>query len=259
MAKVVLLDVDGVIFTNKKMLNHVRERIVRYVQDTAQTKRKRAVPLDEALVLSDNLYKNFGHTLRGVWGLYGRRDHSLTEFNDFVYNKSIMNLLNTYLHFSAEVEWQADNVRKLTKECAKRDYHIGIYSNAPLNWCSTICNYYGLDIDSDLMYTSSHPLFLTSYERLKPDPGLYADIASNMRAKYSFKVKQRESYKPDAMEIRFMDDSLTNLAPVVFTKEWVPLHYKHPDDMATFAFSHTVATASREVFDEYKRQSLYIN
>lgn len=208
--KVVLFDVDGVIYRNKPMLSVIKRKVATYVKTRIQKSQKTCVSMSDAEAISTNLYKKYGHTLRGMWELYGTPDEfSVKDFNDYVYDDEMINMLSTQLAGS-ELD---EDLNKYTKLCRHNysDVQFGIFSNAPLCWCKPIVAHYGLKVTPDLVYTSSHVLF---DKRLKPDVSLFKDIAND--------ILQADNELP----IRFIDDSDINIAAVSDQPtEWVPVKF----------------------------------
>jgi FMN phosphatase YigB (HAD superfamily) len=241
--KTVLLDIDGVVFTNRPMLNVVKTKVNKFVQKHVQSRRRNGISEAEAAVLSENMYKSFGHTLKGMWAVYGsQKDFDIDDFNDYVYDSNTLKTLSTYLYYSDDIRLQVENIERIVKKCGDQDIPIGVLSNAPASWCKLICKRYDLEIPPDIFFTSNHPLFHTATQRLKPDRTLYTDIASVVNSE----------------QIVFIDDSIINLAPVTFTKGWVPIQYKYPDDIGAIDINTTQSAASMDTFRKFRELEPYL-
>lgn len=212
---VVLLDIDGVVFKSKPMLHIVKGNITRYVRTYLQKERRCHVSETEAGIISENLYKHYGHTLRGLQHLYGPvaaqslgHEFRLQDFNNFVYDEETINLLYTHLLFS---DYDDDDaaLKDFCDECYKNDVKIGVFSNAPSSWCTPILQHLKVDVAAGLKFTSSHPLF---GNRLKPDVNLYNDIVDSVGT---------------SSPIMFIDDSPINLSAISEDPRWIGVHFKN--------------------------------
>ena len=265
--KTVLLDVDGVIFHNKPMLNIVKQRITKYVQKHVEHQSKKTVSESDASLLTETLYKRYGHTLRGLCAVYGKADHlSVEEFNDYVYSKHTIRMLSMHLFYSADVERQKKDAQTFVALCGDKGYPVGILSNAPLQWCLPIIEHYKLDIASELTFTSSHPLFTESKyknkQRFKPDYSLYMDVATHINTlnkQTSHPNRIHEAATPAKTttthnhKIVFIDDSLVNLMAVTYMKKWVPLHFTRFDDLQLHL---SPLEASTLIFDAHDQNGI---
>ena len=119
----ILLDIDGVIIKDDRLLNRVSQSAVRYVKYHTQSK----TPVYE----NRRLYMKYGHTLIGLKAEYEIVDN-LVDYNRFVYNKDT--LTDLYVHINSEqFENEVLNDYKKFKEvCDKNKMPIYIFSNAPL-------------------------------------------------------------------------------------------------------------------------------
>jgi FMN phosphatase YigB (HAD superfamily) len=164
----------------------------------------------EAEKLNVAMYTNYGHTLRGVWGgLKNPKNYSIEEFNDFVYDESMMSLLGAQLQHNVNYK-NIEDVQDVVQRCTIEDIQIGILSNAPERWCKTICDVYGVPISKDLFFTSDHSLFLERPQRLKPDRTLMKDIASIIQPSY----------------VMYVDDSLCNIESAMHLG-WLSRQHTH--------------------------------
>lgn len=206
--KVVLFDVDGVIYRNRPMLLAVKRKIARYVKTRIEKSQKTYLSYSDAERISDNLYVKYGHTLRGMWQIYGcEREFPIEDFNEYVYDDDMINMLTAQLAGSELNE----DLKQYVRLCKHNhdDVKFGIFSNAPTSWCRPIVSHYGLEINPFMMYTSSHSLF---GQRFKPDASLYEDIATTIAMDHE-------------LPIRFIDDSEVNIAAVAGKPEWAPVKF----------------------------------
>ena len=218
---VLLLDIDGVVMRNKNLLKNVKFNCTKFVQ----THSKRPMGLYEAYQKNHMLYKNYGHTLRGLNytvdkcyfndQLYDKRihnEHIKNIFNEQVYDKRIYNELGNYLSTS-EFEDHINGFNEIYHICKKNDIPIGIFSNAPFDWCNRIV--YGIEIKQecfiDEIYSNEH-YAMTSY--LKPDYEVYSGVEKDIKEKYG------------NSEIIMVDDSFINLKPIYNKIPWSPVLFK---------------------------------
>jgi FMN phosphatase YigB (HAD superfamily) len=215
MSRAVLLDVDGVIFNDRILMKEVKHNIAKFVQSRVEPRNKRLVSYDEAQVITANMYKNYGHTLVGMWKVYGySEDLSIDRFNDQVYPKETLNNLHSFLRHSRCPNRSI--LSYFSTQCMESLIPLGIFSNAPNEWCEPIYTWCNLDVASDLTFTSSHRLF-TDKQQLKPVEGLYDDIYKSVAEYY------------DVSRITFIDDSPLNLSSLWEKPEWAPLHFINND------------------------------
>ena len=221
-SKIVLLDVDGVLFTHRPLMNIVRNKIAVYTQKYLETHRNIKMTDKECCLFVDNLYRRTGHTMRGMWQYYGADKHlSLRDFNDEVYDSETLRLLGAHLKYNANVQEQRETAQYFVSKCEAANIPVGIFSNAPQQWCDMIVSNYGLNVDPKLLYTSSHPLFHP--RRVKPDTSLYNDISDACT---------------NAKEIIFIDDSSMNIKGATNVRKWKPIEYTSPDSFYDIAFEH---------------------
>lgn len=200
---VLLLGIDGVIMRNKKLLKNVKFNCTKFVQ----THSKRPMGLYEAYQKNHMLYKNYGHTHRGLNYTVDK-----TYFNDQVYDKQIYNELNNYLDTS-EFEEHINGFSEIYNICKKNEIPIGIFSNAPFDWCNRIV--YGIEIKQecfiDEIYSNEHHAMGTY---LKPDYEVYSSVEKDIKDKYG------------NSEIIMVDDSFINLKPIYNQLPWSPVLFK---------------------------------
>jgi hypothetical protein len=201
---VLLLDIDGVVMRNKRLLKNVKFNCTKFVQ----THSNKPMGLYEAYQKNHMLHKNYGHTLRGL-------NYTVDKgyFNNQVYDKRIYNELDNYLNTS-EFEDHINGFSEIYHICKKNDIPIGIFSNAPFDWCNRIV--YGIEIKQecfiDEIYSNEH-YAMTSY--LKPDYEVYSGVEKDIKDKYG------------SSEIIMVDDSFINLKPIYNQLPWSPVLFKN--------------------------------
>ena len=125
-APIVLVDFDGVILRNKRVLGAVKDRVDKYV-----AKVMRIDDPGRAEKVNQYLYRNYGHSLIGLRKVIDDDAGDLEEFNKFVYDD--INIGRDDFYFAkGEVakDWEPFLNRM---ECLGIEVHI--FSNAPKEWC----------------------------------------------------------------------------------------------------------------------------
>ena len=123
MQKNLILDIDGVVIRDKKLLNHVRDNCVRYVSQKLPCC-KNPSSTNEALYLST------GHT---GYGLSKILDIDTSDFNHKVYDQSLMEHLAEVISHPI---YQAETIKlhNLTLD----GWDITLFTNAPPIWATPI-------------------------------------------------------------------------------------------------------------------------
>lgn len=123
---VVLVDFDGVVLRNKRVLEAVKDRVDKYVG-----KVMRIDDLYKATKVNQYLYKQYGHSLIGLQKVIGDDAGDVVDFNKFVYEDINIGRDDFY---GAKKEIVKDWEPFLNRmECLGMDVHI--FSNAPKEWC----------------------------------------------------------------------------------------------------------------------------
>jgi FMN phosphatase YigB (HAD superfamily) len=221
MEKVVLLDVDGVVFNNKFLFQKVSNRIVKYVSNTYH----KNLTHNQAVHLNSVLYTTHGHTLRGLRTLYDdkKRNYRTDNFNNRIYDNNTIELLKTYLKYTKP----SREFTEFAEYCNKNKIRLYLFSNAPYKWCYEIANNLNLldYMPPENILTSSHILF-EEEQLLKPDIRIYDKV-------YNYINKDSSS------KMYFIDDSFINLLPLVNNQLWTPILWNPKDGLET-----VISTAS---------------
>lgn len=206
-----LLDVDGVIIRDRPLLKHVGQNCTKFIQTTYHHPLRTHV----ADMMNHNLYKEHGHTLRGLntTGFQYKdfdRNQLHTLFHEFVYNDFVLDHLDTYLE-SKEFVKSVEGFVGVGAVCASANLPVCLFSNAPQSWCEPIAEAFtkvsGMSLHSVL--SSTHPV-MSPY--LKPDMETYTNIAQHIKASTN-----------GIQHMMFIDDSLTNLLPIAGNPAWTPV------------------------------------
>jgi FMN phosphatase YigB (HAD superfamily) len=231
-SKVVLLDVDGVILRQPRVLSHVSRKIVRYVKDFTPQKMH---TLMDAAEINETLYKTYGHTYLGLRALYGKEIPSLHHFHTHVYDihmvQEIMALQKDPWFVRSKEE-----LMRLMDLCTKHNIPMYLFSNSPSMWCEAILLTMGIfeALPSEHVLSSTHPIFQDG-QLLKPMPKLYTNVATFLQ----------QTMRDKDVQLIMVDDSLINLQPITHDPNWVPFLYK-PEGVALHSKRfHTIASLDR--------------
>jgi hypothetical protein len=225
--KTLLLDIDGVFIRNELLLNQVSYNSSRYVHTHAPIQN---LSFSQSKSLNTMLYKNYGHTLRGLRTTFqsNAMEYSNSSFSDFVYDEDVITNLKKYIKTNSEFKNICQELQSLLLLCKINNIGVYIYSNAPLSWCEPIVHEfdtYNLILKKNI-FSSDHYLFENYY--LKPDPILYTLIERYIQIQHNHDTKALLS-----IQHFFVDDSQINLLPIITNNKWAPLLFQtktHNDD-----------------------------
>jgi FMN phosphatase YigB (HAD superfamily) len=157
-----------------------------------------------ATSLNRQFYKAHGHT---CIGLHKYKSHekkytnqlidTVAEYNDYVFSK--LNYDDILCNVSKKDILHLERILSISDELYSID-NMGIFTNAPLSWCENIFALCDMDI-----YKYFHPdqIFTSDEGHLKPLIQSYQNVE-----------------KLVSNEILFIDDSISNLLPVVHNDKW---------------------------------------
>lgn len=209
--KVALIDVDGVLFRNKKLLSYVSHKAVKYLQK----KMPKLQDYNDASYYNSLIYNSYGHTARGL-SIINNNPEEIIDYNDFVYNNNMINhlqisLINEY----RQTEKIINELKPFVNHCIDNDISMYLFSNAPNKWCYPIYENLKLKyvIPEENILTSDWKLF---NNRVKPEPKLYTDISKYIELKE----------KSNNILFYFIDDSDKNLYPVRYNNKWKTILFK---------------------------------
>ena len=149
-----LLDVDGVLVRDQKILDITRRNISSYVR----MKIPRVKNPDR---LREYLYKRYGHTGYGMTKMFGI---PTPDFNSYVYDKDLMGSL---VDLMCTEQFTTD--AKTLRAIMDRGHIVTLFSNAPPLWTLPIAE----SIDQRVR--------VAHFPGLKPNPIAYASIRTNRR------------------------------------------------------------------------------
>lgn len=196
-----LLDFDGVIIRNQKILQYQYQRSAKFVQKHLH------VPVTTADALNRKYYPKYGHTVT-MLRQHFQKPISLEEYNEFVFPKNQIYRLDSLID-KKTFEYGNDFAAHFTST----DYDTSIFTNAHINWVMVFADLLDLPItDKDVIWPQS-------VELLKPFPAAYDKLSEQLK---------------DATRIVFVDDSVKNTDYPNLLEKWEPYHYKSHDT------SHTI-------------------
>lgn len=183
--RTLLLDFDGVLYSNKFAHTVIAERSTRYCNKFVKSHNN---------VFLDNfhryMYKTYGHTVLGLQKL--GYDATIEE-----YNKDVFSNINFY---NMDNEWDNTHIiNKMVYEMKSHDIDTYIFSNAPKCWTVPLLK------QMDIHLTEDRVLELGL---LKPSYELYHNVD------YIFNSN-----------IIFVDDNMINLEPVFNNTNWTKVLY----------------------------------
>lgn len=208
--RVLLLDVDGVVLHQPQLLSHVSRKIIQYVKRNIP--RGNNVNMMEAAKINEMLYKSYGHTHRGMEKVYGCTSvPSLEHFQKTIYDEETIRYLWTY-RTDPMMHKRGQEILHLMDKASKWGIPVYLFSNAPLSWCRNVSDMLQLDIIDDHIFCNNHPVFQETL--LKPDTKLYEHVATFLH----------HTHRDQGIsDIIFVDDSWSNLVPVIGNNGWNPI------------------------------------
>ena len=183
--KSLVLDIDGVLIRDRRLLDHVRHNCVRYVA-------KKLPECKDPAYTNRLLYATAGHTARGLQNNFGI---DTSDFNKEVYDRPVRDRLWEVL---SGTQFQAE--AKQLHELTQNGWRVTLFTNAPIEWAGEVAH-----AISDEVYVVC-PGSNVIDSPLKPEGRAYTDFA-----KHHAHI--------------FVDDSLTNLTTARWLPNWQPVHF----------------------------------
>jgi len=181
--KSLILDIDGVIVRDKKLLSHVKHNCVRYVE-------KKLPACKDPEKANRILYTTTGHTARGLSQNFGI---DVSDFNKEVYNTQLKTHLWEVL---SSTDFQKD--AKDLHDLVRQGWRVTLFSNAPIEWTGEVAH----AISDELFIVCPGSNILES--PLKPQASAYANFQ-----KHHTHV--------------FVDDQMKNLETARYLPNWHPV------------------------------------
>jgi FMN phosphatase YigB (HAD superfamily) len=183
--KSLVLDIDGVLIRDRRLLDHVRHNCVRYVA-------KKLPECKDPAYTNKILFATAGHTARGLQNSFGI---DTSDFNKEVYDVALRSRLWEVL---SGTQFQAE--AKQLHELTQNGWRVTLFTNAPIEWAGEVAH-----AISDEVYVVC-PGSNVIDSPLKPEGRAYTDFA-----KHHAHI--------------FVDDSLTNLTTARWLPNWQPVHF----------------------------------
>jgi FMN phosphatase YigB (HAD superfamily) len=230
--KVLMLDVDGVILRDSKVLQKVSHNIVHYFAKELH------LPLKNALYVNQLLYSDYGHSYRGLRKLYNF-DKSIHHFNRTVYTPEVINLLHNsstdkvqHMHYN--------NFVNILSKCQQNDIPVYLFTNAPFLWCKAVLDVSGLDKyigENNIISCDHDTMLLHKDDGFKPVGMVYETV----------KLFIKRQHHMDEPLCIFIEDSFKNLVPIINDKSWLPLHFNPEAPLITSTCSLPNMVTIRDV------------
>lgn len=129
--KTLLLDVDGVLVRDRRLLEHVHTNCVNYV-------RAKLPDAKDSHVTNNLLYLVHGHTARGLEKAFGV---DTSDFNKSIYTKKLLSHLAEVLT-TETFQKEAAEINNLSRE----GWNISLFTNAPWIWAVKVATAIGDDV-----------------------------------------------------------------------------------------------------------------
>ena len=169
--KSLVLDIDGVLIRDRRLLDHVRHNCVRYVA-------KKLPECKDPAYTNRLLYVTAGHTARGLQNSFGI---DTSDFNKEVYDRPVRDRLWEVL-CGTQFQEDAKEIHELTQN----GWRVTLFTNSPIEWAGEVARAIG-----DEVYVVCPGSNIVE-SPIKPEARAFTDFA-----KHHTHI--------------FVDDSLTNL------------------------------------------------
>ena len=183
--KSLVLDIDGVLIRDRRLLDHVRHNCVRYVA-------KKLPECKDPAFTNRILFATAGHTARGLQNSFGI---DTSDFNKEVYDVPLRSRLWDVL---SSTEFQRD--AKEIHELIQNGWRVTLFTNSPIEWAGQVAH----AISDEVYVVCPSNDVVTS--PLKPEATAYTNFA-----KHHTHI--------------FVDDSLSNLVTARWLPNWHPVHF----------------------------------
>ena len=210
MTDTILLDFDGVLFKNNRVHEYIKHKSVKFLRNNDRFKKKFPHGVESyemASKINEIGYKTMGHTSM----LIDKSTKAVLDYNDYVFDESTLCFTRNCL--TTEDFKLLDDVAHCLQQTNKR---IGLFTNTPMRYCTTILD--PLLEDIDLRHELYSNAFTSDTGLVKPDLKFYETVD---KALY-FSEHERSS------EIFFIDDTFLNIQKVFhhrksFENKWFPI------------------------------------
>lgn len=198
----VLMDFDGVIFTNTRVTEHVIDRSVEWVSKTMDLSKK------EALRLNRTTYKTQGHS--SLIPNSNIEGGLLRSYNDFVFDDHFLDQILP----NCVDEGDLSHMTNLVEIANSRGLRYALCTNAPKSYCDRILSLQGFAFSDvfreDFVFSSD----IT--ESVKPTKDFYNFVNNHLN---------------DESTIHFLDDSAVNVVAANGYQNWCPILVRDRNDI----------------------------
>lgn len=195
-----LLDFDGVIIKNKKIIRYQYQRSAKFVQKHLH------VPISTADNLNRKYFPKYGHTVI-MLNEHFQIPVTLEEYNDYVFPKQQIYRLDSLIDKKT-----FEHGNDFAKHFKSKDYQTSIFTNAHVNWVTTFADIFDLPIEEHNI------IWPQSLDLLKPMPKAYDNVSDFFK---------------EADRIIFVDDSEQNIEYPSRLQKWQTYHFKPKDTSNT--------------------------
>ena len=206
-SKTLLLDIDGVLIRDKRLMEHVRDNCVSYV-------RAKLPECKDPHKTNNTLYLVHGHTAKGLQTAY---EVDVSDFNSKVYDTKLMDHLTEVLS-----ETQTRRELEQIYSLSHLHWNICLFTNAPWKWATRVAVAMGENVK---IKCPGDPAF----SPLKPDVEAYTLPFSDLTV-----------FIDDSLKNLGTARNLTNWVPVYYndgerdaSHKWCP-QVNSVNDICTF-------------------------
>lgn len=206
----ILLDFDGVLFKNNRVHEYIKDKSIKFLKDNDRIQKKfpHGIKTNErAKKINEIGYKTMGHTSM----LIDKSTKSVMDYNDYVFDESTL----TFTRNNLDIR-DFKLLDDVTHCLQRTNKHIGLFTNTPIRYCSTILDSLLEDVDlRNELYSNA---FTSDIGLVKPNFKFYEVVD---KALY---LSEHEI----STEIYFIDDTFLNIAKVfqnrkLFKNKWFPI------------------------------------
>jgi len=185
-SRVLLLDFDGVLYSNKSAHKIIADRSTRYCNRFIKSHNKVFVEN-----FHQNLYKTHGHSVVGLQKI--GYDANITDYNNYCFSNLDFNNIDNDLDNSKSINELINNLRY-------HNINTYLFSNAPNVWTVPLLRKMNINISENN---------ILEMNKLKPTLEVYQDIED------IFKGHQ----------LYFVDDNMINFTNIMNNPKWMKILY----------------------------------
>lgn len=191
---ILLLDVDGVLVSNKAITEYVIDKSARYLQKYAKvpTQYKTYKIMKE---LNTMAYTQLGHTSMIV----DDTQYGVWNYNNYVFDNDTLEFVKHTVN-----DTDRRHMNELVRLLQQSNQTLGLCTNTPLSYC--IALFEGLHVDIGMFSLA----FTSDSGYLKPTENFFEHVDQELRDNYH--------------TIHFLDDSIKNVGAVRERPLWNGIH-----------------------------------